>query len=110
MKRKFILEVHNFAPELNNIRFIGTKKTIRVSGKFTLKDAKNSLFTQIRVGKYATITVNNPDHTCLNKVYQGYFTDLKALKGIIDSLKERHITGPGAVKGTTLSVKTKLIG
>lgn len=87
--RKFILERHNYAPELNKIHF-DNGVIMRVGNLGSLADIKKFLFAApTKQGKFIRIKYTNSDNPSLNKNYKGFST-YRGLKVALAALRKKH--------------------
>ena len=87
--RKFILERHNCAPELNKIYF-DNGIVMSVGNLGSIADVKKFLFAApTRQGKFIRIKYTNNEHPSLNKNYKGFST-YRGLKSVLVALRKKH--------------------
>ena len=69
--KKFILERHAYAPELNQLIF-DNGATMPAPKITSIKEARKELFSPAKNGKLALINYKNKDNPSLNRTYSGY--------------------------------------
>lgn len=114
-KRKLVLEVHHFAPELNQaILLVGRKgnwravKHYSIPGIFTIRDARRHLFPVYTPVIHAVVKAENELLPSLNRTYRGTVVSRKDAISFARSVADKHRGGP-LLDGTVLpDAKIKL--
>lgn len=103
--RKFGIERHQYAPELNKIIF-DNGATMAAPYITEISEAKRRYFAPLRPGRYCVIDYINSDYPSLNRTYCGYtqnnYSGIKLMRRVL----ERRHNIPG---GKTL-ISIKYIG
>ena len=102
--KKFILELHRYAPELNKAIF-DNGATMDAGNATTIRDFKRANFAPVKPGRYCRIEYINDSNPSLNRIYQGYTTGYKAIRGVLHALRNRH-----NVPGGQFNISIKYIG
>ena len=101
--RKFILETHKYAPELNKAIFDNGVE-INAGNATTIRDFRRVNFAPVKPGRYCVIKYTNPQYPSLNQIYRGYST-YEAIKGVLAELHKKH-----NMPGGEFSVSIKYVG
>ena len=102
--RKFKLEIHKYAPELNRAIF-DNGATMDAGNSTTISDFRRANFAPAKPGRYCRIDYINDCNPSLNRTYQGYTTNYKAIRGVIYALKNRH-----NIPGGKFNISIKYVG
>jgi len=104
--RKFKLERHEYAPELNKIHFEGGA-VMPAPGIRTIQDARRKYFAPLKKrGKYAVIEYRNDEHPCLNQTYRGFCGNgYRSIRAVLKHAQKRH-----NVPGGTFDISIKYVG
>lgn len=107
-KRKLVLEVHHFAPELNQaILLVGRKGNWRavhhykIPGIFSIREARRHIFPQYVPAIHAIVEAENEMYPSLNRTYKGTVVSRKDAIGFARMMADKHKGGP-LVDGTIL--------
>ena len=96
--RKFTLERHAYAPELNKIIF-DNGPTMAAPYMTEISDVKRRYFAPMKPGRYCSIDYINAQYPSLNRNYCGYtennYSGIKLMRGV---LKRRHNMPGGEIK------------
>lgn len=108
------LEIHRYAPEMNEVVVGNRYSTGRLSAEDceSFKEVREKLFKRIRVGRYATVTAMRDGKVV--RRYVGYINSYKELLNFKAKIADKHKGGvllDGSVlKDAEVIANTRLIG
>ena len=100
---KFYLERHQYAPELNKIRFEGLKTTIPCPGCTTTRAARAYAFSQHKPKRFASIGTryHHPNYQWLNRTFTGVVESYSEIARWLHKLRAEMIPSPRKIEVKT---------
>lgn len=97
------LERHQYAPELNKIRFENSTATIPCPGCKSIKEAKAYAFAAHKPRRFASIGTryHNPGHQWLNRTFTGAVESYSEIARWLHKLRAEMIPSPRKIEVKT---------